>query len=169
MPLPSACLKVRPMAITSPTLFICVPSTGSAPGNFSNCQRGIFDDDVIDGRLETGGRLARDVVLDFVQAIADGELRGDLGDGESGGLRRQRGAARDARVHLDDHHAAGLGIDGELDVGAAGIDADFAQAGQRGVAHHLIFAIGERLRGGDGDGIAGVHAHRDRNSRWSRR
>ena len=42
MPLPSACLKVRPMAITSPTLFICVPSTGSAPGNFSNCQRGIF-------------------------------------------------------------------------------------------------------------------------------
>ena len=42
MPLPSACLNVRPMAITSPTLFICVPSTGSAPGNFSNCQRGIF-------------------------------------------------------------------------------------------------------------------------------
>ena len=42
MPLPSACLKVRPMAITSPTLFICVPSTGSAPGNFSNCQRGIL-------------------------------------------------------------------------------------------------------------------------------
>ena len=42
MPLPSACLNVRPIAITSPTDFICVPSTGSAPGNFSNCQRGIF-------------------------------------------------------------------------------------------------------------------------------
>ena len=42
MPFDSACLKVRPMAITSPTDFICVPSTGSAPGNFSNCQRGIF-------------------------------------------------------------------------------------------------------------------------------
>ena len=41
-PLPSACLNVRPIAITSPTDFICVPSTGSAPGNFSNCQRGIF-------------------------------------------------------------------------------------------------------------------------------
>ena len=28
------------------------------------------------------------------------------------------------------------------------------------VAHHLIFAVGERLRGRDGDGIAGVDAHR---------
>ena len=108
MPLPSACLKVRPMAITSPTHFICVPSTGSAPGNFSNCQRGNLDDHVIDGRLEAGRRLARDVVLDFVQAIADGELRGDLRDGESGGLRGQRGAARHARIHLHDHHAARL-------------------------------------------------------------
>ena len=51
-------------------------------------------------------------------------------------------------------------IDRELDVRSAGIDADLAQAAQRGVAHHLIFAIGERLRGRDGDGIAGVHAHR---------
>ena len=30
---------------------------------------------------------------------------------------------------------------------------------ERAVAHHLIFAIGQRLRGRDGDGIAGVHAH----------
>ena len=28
-----------------------------------------------------------------------------------------------------------------------------------GVAHGLVFAVGERLRGGDGDGVAGVHAH----------
>ena len=34
--------KVRPMAITSPTDFICVPSALSAPGNFSNAKRGIF-------------------------------------------------------------------------------------------------------------------------------
>ncbi len=34
--------KVRPMAITSPTDFIDVVSTGSAPGNFSNAKRGIF-------------------------------------------------------------------------------------------------------------------------------
>ncbi len=32
--------KVRPIAITSPTDCIRVPSLGSAPGSFSNCQRG---------------------------------------------------------------------------------------------------------------------------------
>jgi hypothetical protein len=32
--------KVRPIDITSPTLFICVPSRGSEPGNFSNAKRG---------------------------------------------------------------------------------------------------------------------------------
>jgi len=35
-------LKVRPMAIASPTLFICVVSVGSAFGNFSKVKRGIF-------------------------------------------------------------------------------------------------------------------------------
>ena len=38
----SASLNVRPMAITSPTDFICGPSTSSTPGNFSNCHLGIF-------------------------------------------------------------------------------------------------------------------------------
>ena len=32
--------NVRPIAITSPTDCICVPSTGEAPGSFSNAQRG---------------------------------------------------------------------------------------------------------------------------------
>ena len=32
--------NVRPIAITSPTDCICVPSTGAAPGNFSNAHRG---------------------------------------------------------------------------------------------------------------------------------
>ena len=34
--------KFRPMAIASPTDFIAVVSTGSAPGNFSKVKRGIF-------------------------------------------------------------------------------------------------------------------------------
>ena len=32
--------NVRPIAMTSPTDCICVPSTGDAPGSFSNAQRG---------------------------------------------------------------------------------------------------------------------------------
>ena len=38
----NASLKVRPMAIASPTDFICVVRVSSASGNFSNVQRGIF-------------------------------------------------------------------------------------------------------------------------------
>ena len=38
--LPSASRNVRPIAIASPTDFICGPSTGFADGNFSNANRG---------------------------------------------------------------------------------------------------------------------------------
>ena len=37
-----ASLNVRPIAIVSPTLFICVVSLLSASGNFSNANRGTF-------------------------------------------------------------------------------------------------------------------------------
>ena len=52
-----------------------------------------LDHDVVDGRLEAGGRHARDVVLDLVEAVADGQFRRDLGDREAGGLRGQRRAS----------------------------------------------------------------------------
>jgi hypothetical protein len=39
---PSASAKVRPIAIASPTDFIWIVNRGSALGNFSNVQRGIF-------------------------------------------------------------------------------------------------------------------------------
>ena len=89
----SASLKVRPMAMASPTDFICVPRVASAPGNFSKAKRGILVDHVVDGRLEAGRRLAGDVVGDLVERVADGQLGGDLGDGEAGGLGGQRRAS----------------------------------------------------------------------------
>ena len=42
MALPQASQKLRPMPIASPTDFICVVSSASAPGNFSNAKRGSF-------------------------------------------------------------------------------------------------------------------------------
>ncbi len=115
---------------------------------------------IVDGRLETGRRLARDVVAQFVEPVADGEFRRDLGDGEAGRLRGQSAGARHARIHLDGDHVAVVGIDGELNVAAAGLDADLADDGQRRVAHPLIFLVGQRLRRGDRDAVAGVDAHR---------
>ena len=61
-----------------------------------------LDDDVVDGRLERRRRDAGDVVRDLVEAIAERQLGGDLGDREAGRLRGQRRRSRDARVHLDD-------------------------------------------------------------------
>ena len=49
-----------------------------------------LDDDVVERRLEARRRDPGDVVRDLVEAVADGELRGDLGDREAGGLRGER-------------------------------------------------------------------------------
>ena len=115
---------------------------------------------VVDRRLETGGRLAGDVVAELVERVAHGQLRGDLGDGEAGGLGRQGRRPADAGVHLDDDHPAGDGIDGELDVAAPGLDADSANNRDRGVPHELVFLVRKRLGRGDGDRVARVDAHR---------
>ena len=118
-------------------------------------------DDVVDAGLERGrGDAAGDLVAQLVEGVADGQLGRDLGDGKAGGLGSQGGGARHPRIHLDDDHAAVGGIDRELDVGAAGVDADLAQHRQTGVAHDLVFLVGQGLGRGDGDGIAGVDAHR---------
>ena len=105
-------------------------------------------------------RPAGDVVLDLVERVADRELGGDLGDRKAGRLRGQRRRARHARVHLD-HHEPPVGrIDRELHVRAAGLNPDLAQHRDRGVAHDLIFLVGERQRRRHRDRVAGMHAHR---------
>ena len=50
--LPNASQKVRPIDIASPTLFMCVVSRSSAPGNFSKAKRGSLHHDVVQRRLE---------------------------------------------------------------------------------------------------------------------
>ncbi len=100
-------LKVRPIAIASPTDFICGPSVSLGLRELLEGEARDLGDDVVDRRLEAGRRLARDVVADLVERVADGELGGDLGDREAGRLGRQRRAARHARVHLDDDQPAG--------------------------------------------------------------
>ncbi len=130
-------------------------------GEFLEGEARDLGDDVIDGRLERGRRgAAGDVIGDLVERVADRELGGDLGDGEAGRFRGQRGGARHARIHLDDDQPPVGRIDRELHVGAAGLHPDFAQHRDRGVAHDLVFLVGERECRRDGDRIAGVHAHR---------
>ena len=147
------------MAITSPTDFIEVPRVVRGLGELLEGPARDLDHRVVERRLEGGEGLAGDVVGDLVEGVADGEQGGDLGDREAGRLGGQRRAARDARVHLDHHLIAGLGIDAELDVGAAGGDADAPDHLEGVVAHPLVLAVGEGLLRRDGDRVAGVDPH----------
>ena len=119
-----------------------------------------LDDDVVERGLEARRRAARDVVGDLVEPVADRQPRGDLRDREPGRLRRQRGRARDARVHLDDDDLLRHRVDRELHVGAARLDPDRADDGDRLVAQLLVEPVGERLLRRDRHGVARVHAHR---------
>ena len=118
-----------------------------------------LDHAVVNRGLKAGRRCLGNVVDDLVERVAHGKARGGLGDGETRGLGGQRGRTAHARVHLDDDQAAGVGVHGKLHVGAAGLDADLLQDGERGDTHALILKVGERLRRRHGDGVAGMHAH----------
>ncbi len=118
-----------------------------------------LDHHVVQGGFERRRGLLRDVVRDLVQGVAEGQLGGDLGDGEARGLGRQRRRAGYARVHLDDHHTAGVRLDGELDVAAAGVHAHLTDDGDGDIAQPLVFAVRQGQRRCHGDGVAGVHAH----------
>ena len=119
-----------------------------------------LDDDVVERRLEARRRRLRQVVGDLVERVADRELGGDLGDRVAGRLARERRGAGDARVHLDHAQLAGPALARELDVRAAGLDPDGADHAGRGVAELLVGLVGERHLRRDGDGVAGVDAHR---------
>ena len=122
-------------------------------------EAGHLDHAVVDRRLEARRRGASDVVGDLIEGIAHGKTRGGLGDGEARGLGGEGRGAAHARVHLDDDEAAILGVDRELHVRAARLDADLLQNRQGGGAHALVLEIGQGLRGSDGDGVARVYAH----------
>ena len=90
--------NVRPIAITSPTDFICVVEARVGRREFLEREARNLDDDVVDRRLERGRRLAAgDVVLELVERVADRELRGDLRDRETRWPSTRAPSERDTR------------------------------------------------------------------------
>ena len=84
-----------------------------------------------------------------------------LAIGKPVALEASARGARDPRVHLDDDDPAVVGVDGELDVAAAGVDADLADdADARCRACRWYSRSVSVIAGRDGDRVAGVHAHR---------
>ncbi len=99
-------------------------------------------------------------VRDLVKSHTGSQLRRDQCNGKAGRLGGQSRRAGDTGVHFDDHQAPIPRIDAELDIGAAGIDADLADDLDRGIAQDLVFLVGQGLGRSHGDRIAGVHPHR---------
>ena len=63
-------------------------------------------------------------------------------------------------IHFDYGQLAIIRVDGELDIGAAGVYSYLANDLYSGVAHDLVFAICKGLGGSNGNRVAGVDAHR---------
>ncbi len=124
----NASANVRPSPSASPTARISAPSRARRLRELLEVEARRLHRDVVERRLERRGRLAGDVVRQLVERVADREQRGELRDREAGRLRGERRGARDARVHLDHAQLVRLRVDGELDVRAAGRDADRARA-----------------------------------------
>ena len=127
-------------------------------GEFLEGKAGRLDDDIVQGRLERRLGFAGDVILHLIQGVADGQFRGQLGNGETRGLGGQRRGAGYARVHLDDDDAAIIRVQGELDIAAAGINTHLADDVDAQIAHLLELAVRQRQRRRHGHGITGVHA-----------
>ncbi|RMU21617.1 hypothetical protein ALP35_05604 [Pseudomonas savastanoi pv. glycinea] len=118
-------------------------------------------DDVVDRRFERSrGLAAGDFVRQLVKGVTHCQLGGNACNREAGRLGGQRRGTRYARVHLDHDHTAGVRADAELNVGTTGFNADLAQHCQRGITQDLVFLVGQGLCRSNGDGVAGVHAHR---------
>src|SRR5258708_2766054 len=75
-------------------------------GEFLKLPARDLGDHVVNGRFKASGGETGDVVLDFVEAVADGELGGDVGGGKAGRFGGELGTAGEARSDLDDDHVA---------------------------------------------------------------
>ena len=119
---------------------------------------GHLHNNVVQRRLKAGAGLSSDVVLDLVQRVAKGDLRGDLGDRIAGGLGCQGGGTADPGVHLNDRIFKAVRVQRQLHIAAAH-DPQMGDDVQRRLAEHLEFLVRQGLGGGHHNGVASVNAH----------
>ena len=125
-------------------------------GEFIKGEPGHFGYHIVQGRFKSGAGIGQ---TDLIQGHAHTDLGGNPGDWVAGGLGSQSGTARDPGVDLDQIVLEGLGIQRELHVAAA-LDFQRPDQLQRRIPEHVVFLVGQGLRGTHHDGITGVNAHR---------
>ena len=126
---------------------------------FGEIPAGYLADHVVEGRLEEGGGGLGHGVLELEQAVAEAELGGDEGEGIAGRLGCQRRRAAQAGVHLDYPVVLSVGAERILHVAFA-YDAHVAHDVNRYLAQEVELLVGQRLRRGDHDALAGMDAER---------
>ena len=130
------------------------------PGKFLEGKPRDLQHHIVDRRLERSLGHPCDVIGDLIQGIADRELGGDLGDRESGRLRRECRTPRHAWVHLDHHELSGVRVNRKLDVRPSGIDPDLPNNADRRIPHDLILFVRQGHGGSNRNAVARVHPHR---------
>ena len=111
---------------------------------------------IIQGRFKRGRRVCE---LDLVQRHPDPDFGGNAGDRVAARFGSQRRRAGNAGVDLDEVILERMRVERKLDVAAA-LDFQRADDFQCAVAQHMVFAVGQSLRGADNDRVAGVNADR---------
>ena len=115
-----------------------------------------FRHHIIQCRLKRGGSVGEP---DFFERHPDADFGGNAGNRISARFRRESRGAGNARVDFNEVILERVRVERKLDVAAA-LDFQRADDLQRAVAQHMVFAVGQRLRGADDDGVAGMNAHR---------
>ena len=103
--------------------------------------------------------LARYIVFDFVESVAERDFCRYLRDGVARRFRCKRRRARNSRIDLDHRIIKTVRVKRELAVTAA----DYSERGndvQRRRTEHLIFFVRKRQRGCDNDAVARVYSDR---------
>jgi hypothetical protein len=158
----SASLKVRPIAIASPTLFICVVRVVGGRELLEGEARHL-DHHVVDGRLEAGRRRrAGDVVGHLVQRVAPRPAwrrswrwgsRWPWRPAPSSSARRA-GSSRSPPCARSRDQTANWTLEPPVSTPISRMTAIEASR------MLLVLLVGQRLGRRHGDRVAGVHAHR---------
>ena len=96
--------------------------------------------------------------LNLIQRHAHADLCRNTGNGITARLGRQRRRTGNTGVDLNQVILEGMGVKSKLNIASA-LDLQRANDLQRTVAEHMIFLIGERLRGTNDNGVACVDSH----------
>ena len=127
---------------------------------FLKCKARDFDHTVVNRRFKRGRGLSGDVIGDLIQVVSHCKLGRDLCNGKSGCLGRQSRRPGNTGVHLNNHHAPCLRMNGKLYIRPSRGNADFPDHGNGGISHFLVLPVRKGLDRSHRDRIPGVDPHR---------